>query len=64
MNKQVFDPSKKSHRDAVKNFMESNKWGVKGCPFIAEDRSTSVVTEITSKLMRHFLKVQNQESII
>lgn len=64
MNKQIFDPSKKSHREAVKTFMEMNTWGKTGCPFISEDRSVSVVTEITSKLVRHFLKVQNQESII
>lgn len=59
-----FDPRKKSHREAVRNFLENNTWGINGCPFFPENPRSSITAEITSKLIKHFLKVDNQESII
>jgi hypothetical protein len=56
-SKDYFDPNNKQHVAIFKNFVETNTWGYKCCPFALEEPYLSIPDMIKDKLIRNYLKV-------
>lgn len=59
-----FNPESKKHRDIYKEFLKTGKWPVGGCPFKAEFPHLSVPATIDSKLVRKYLKIEQELCVV
>ena len=57
LNKRAFDPSSKGDLATFKEFLETGRWGVDGCPFLLTWPYLTVPDMIKDKITKHILKV-------
>jgi hypothetical protein len=57
LNKRPFDPSNKADLATFKEFLETGRWGLNGCPFLLTWPYLTVPDMIKDKVTKHVLKV-------
>ena len=57
LNKRAFDPTNKGDLAIFKEFLQTGRWGVDGCPFLLTWPYLTVPDMIKDKITKHVLKV-------
>jgi hypothetical protein len=57
LNKRPFNPANKSDLAIFKQFLETGRWGLNGCPFLLTWPYLTVPDMIKDKVTKHVLKV-------
>jgi hypothetical protein len=58
LNKRPFDPSNKADLAIFKEFLETGRWGLNGCPFLLTWPYLTIPDMIKDKVTKHVLKVE------
>ena len=57
LNKRPFDPANKTDLSIFKEFLETGRWGLNGCPFLLTWPYLTIPDMIKDKVTKHVLKV-------
>lgn len=59
----VFDPSEKSHRDAVKAFLKRRAWSDSPIRFLAASPYGSIADQVTAQLLFWYMEQEEKNAI-